>query len=278
MFALSSLERLRRYIELEDSVSNNRFLTNFLLSTSKNIQRFLNRELKIQSYTEYFDVETPGLNYYPKGYPVSSITSLYADSTGLYDGSEYLLTDYYIGSRERSIVIDYPITPAQKGLRAIYTGGLAVHGTQSVLALTGVGGTFTKNKFVTGSLSGSIGIIVNTTTATPITVETLMGEWEVGDVLTSQSTEGSSTNLPGVTGTVSEITSKSLVESNPEIVQACEMQVRYDWKHKDDYENAGVNKDSTSFMKPDKALNYSGLYQLRPEVRSLLMSHRRISL
>jgi len=276
MLMLSSLNRLRRYIGCEDNVQNNRTLMNFLTATSKNIEGFINRDLKLELRTQYFDVDAIRINYYPKAYPISSITSVYSDTTGLYDGSESEEVDWYIGSDSKSIVLDTPVVKGPKGLRVIYTGGIAAHGVQSTLALTSMSGTFTAGNFVTGSSSGAIGIIVTTATATPLVVETLMGVWEVGDVLTSQSSEGSSTNLPGVGGTVSAITAQSLAEANPEINMACEMQVRFDWKHKDDFENAGVNKDSTTFRRKEKALYLSGAYKLQPEVRSILQAHRNI--
>lgn len=277
MFLLSSLDRLRRYIGIDDTTANNRLLTTFLMATTKNIEKFLNRKFLSQSYTEYFDVESDiQMTFFPKAIPISSITSAYADSTGLYDGSvEGLLTDYYIGKDSNSVVLDYPIIRAPKGLRIIYTGGLSAHGTRSTLALTSIVGTFTAGNFVTGSLSGAVGKIVSTAAVTPLVVETLMGEWEVGDVLSSQATEGGA-NISNVSATVSALTIQAACELYPELAMACEMQIRYMWKHKDDFENRGVNKDGTIFQDlPKKAVN---IYVLRPEVRSMCQGFKRYAM
>lgn len=277
MFLLSSLDRLRSYIDIEDTTANNRLLTTFLLSTTKNIERFLNRSFLKESRTEYFDVENESqISFFPKALPIASVTSVYSDSTGLYDGSvEGELTDWYIGKDNNSVVLDYPIIPAQKGLRIIYTGGLATHGTRSTLALTSVVGTFTKDKFVTGSLSGAVGKITSTVTATPLVVETLMGEWESGDVLSLQNTEGGA-DVSNISATVSSLTAQAACELYPELSMAAEMQIRYMWKHKDDFENSGVNKDGTKYR--DTAKKAVNIYLLRPEVRAMCQGFKRYAI
>jgi hypothetical protein len=276
MFALSSLTRLRSYIGVDNTATNNLVLNQLLLASSRNIQKYLDRELELKSRTEYFDVDAAKLSYFPKATPITVITSIYSDSSGEYSGSEAELDDYYIGSCSDSIVLSYPVQCAEKGLRLIYTGGLAAHGTNSTLVLSSVAGTFTADKYIRGATSGSIGRILATTTATPLTVETLQGVWEAGEAITSQTDLGGA-DLPGISATIVSITA-SLVEVAPEITAACEMQCRYDWKHRNDYETAGTNKDSTTFRRNEKTLDYSGLFLLMPEVRSMLNGQRRISL
>ncbi len=277
MFLLSSLDRLRRYIDIDDDTANNRLLTTFLLSTTKNLEKFLNRKFLKESRTEYYDVESDSqLTFFPIALPIASITSAYADSTGLYDGSvEGALTDYYIGKDSNSVVLDYPILQAQKGLRIIYTGGLSEHGTRSTLALTSISGTFTTEKFVTGSLSGAVGKIVTTTAVTPLIVETLMGEWEVGDILSLQNTEGGE-DVAGIAGTISALTIQAACETYPELAMAAEMQIRYMWKHKDDFENKGVTKDGTNYRQLDR--NPINIYQLCPEVRTMCQGYKRYAM
>jgi len=276
MLLLTSLERVRAYIELENTVKNNRILTNFIASVSSNIQSFLDRDLTLQEYTEYYNVDNIRSEYQIKNFPVTEIASVTSDVTGLYDGSQSSQTKFYIGVSARSVALDFPVFGARKGLKVTYTGGLAISPTRSVFAITS-SGTWIAGNYVTGSTSGAVGIIKSITQAVPtsITLEVLYGIFSVGESLTSQTSEGSP-NLAGVTATINTITSRSLVEIAPEIAQACEMQIRYNWKHKDDFENAGVNKDGTAFSKLSKNLDYADIYQLRPEVRGMLVKHRNI--
>jgi len=271
LFALSSLQRLRRYTELDDTVANNRLLSLYLNLTSKNIEKYCSCLFQKTSRTEYFDVDSITTQFFPKAVPISSITSIASDSTGLYDGAESTLSDYYIGSDSRSINLDYPQIKAKRGLRIIYTGGISEHGTQSIFTLTNITGTFVADKFITGSNSGAVGIITTTTTASPITIDVLYGIFEVGDTLTMQNTEGGS-DVSNVSAVVATVTQQSLSEAAPEIAMACETEVRYLFQHKDNFETTSISRDGSSYQKNDKPLQQ---YILQPQTRSILQSHRR---
>ena len=269
MFALSSVERLRRFVGQSAGAANDRALLQYLGAVSRNIEQFCSREFQKTSRIEYLDSMQDTLEYSLKGFPVSSITAVAYDSTGLFTGSETPLTDSYIGARGRSVVIISPQTPTYRGLKISYTGGLAVHGTRNELALTGVSGTFVAGQFVQGSLSGAVGIIYSTTAATPIIIEVLAGTFEVGDVLTMQTSEGGA-DAGGVSATVSAITEPALCELYPDITLACEAEVKYWVTHKDFLESTQSSTNSN--------FRQSGFVQvksiIRPETRSLINSYK----
>jgi hypothetical protein len=68
-------------------------------------------------------------------------------------------------------------------------------------------------------------------------------------------------------------TTSCLNETAPAIVQACEAQVRYMWKHTTDFENSGTNKDGTTLR---RSLDTVSPWPLQPEVHALLQPYRRI--
>jgi len=274
LFALSSLERLRRYTDLDDTTANNRLLSLYLTLTSRNIEKYCSTSFQKKSRTEYFDVKGNRIAYFPSAIPVSSITSVYSDTTGLYSGGESALSDYYIGVDDRSVVLDYPQVNGKKALRLIYTGGISEHGTQSIFTLSGVSGTFTKDRFINGSISGAVGIVAATTAASPITINTLYGVFEIGDVLAVSTTEGG-TAISNISATIATITQQSLAEVAPEVNMACEFEVRYMFQHKDNFEDDSTSRDSSSFSTRKNSSEILSQFILQPHTRSLLQGYRR---
>lgn len=253
---LSSLRRLRLVCAgmttdpITDNLTNNRLLKQWLSATSQQIEKFLNRELHIEIRTEYFDVTYMRDEYWPKAYPISSITSVYSDSTGLYDGSESEESDYYIGIHERSVCLDTTFDwIARKGLRIIYTGGLAYDPVKSIFSLASIAGTFTIGKYAIGNTSGAVGIISAWSTPA-LTVENYHGIFISGEIISQYDNEAGTTPVtPTVYGTISAITRQSLAEAYPAITQACESQVRYYWKHTTDFENNSTTKDGNTLRR-----------------------------
>lgn len=238
-------------------------------TVSNQVEKYLNREIHTESRTEYFDIKYGTVQLWPAAPPISSVTSLYADSTGLWDGDESELDDYYIGADSYSVNLDYPENyTANKALRLIYTGGLAYSGVQSVFAVTGVSGTWAVDKFAVGGDSNSVGI-VKAASSTSITLEVLYGYFEDGETLTEYDSESSQGSSDG-TATISSVTRRALCEAYPEITSATEMQIRYFWKHKHDYEVNGINESGQT----TRAQNRQRILNLQPEVVALLDPYR----
>jgi hypothetical protein len=230
------------------------------------------------SRTEYFNVRINETEFWVNAIPISSITSVKHDLDGEFNGNESDLSDFYIGRGDRSVVLDYAVTPGKKVLQIVYTGGSSSQPTKSTFAISSPSGTFLKDKFARGSISGAVGIICANSTGTSIQIDNLYGTFVVGDVLAMQNTEGG-TDVGGIAATIDSITVQSLAEVLPEVPLACEMQIRYNVKTKENFELTGIEKDKTSRRANQEQLTFRGAFQdLQPEVRSMLNKHRRITL
>lgn len=276
---LSSLNRLRSYIAGPDGtrypsdVGANRDLMMWLTSVSDQISRYLNRTLTIGEYVEYFDVTYNKDTFQVRAYPITSITNVYEDSSARWNGYEWLVdtTVYFISSNRDWVQLWQPRGYiANKGMKITYVGGLASHAVNSVWTAS-ITGTLVVGNFVTGGTSGAVGKIV-AFTATTITIETWYGQFTTGETITMQATEGGN-NVAGVSASLTERTSSSLLDVAPSIVTACEMEVRYNWKNKLKFEAMGTEKDKVSLRstKGDKG----DVYGLQPETLKMLAPFRR---
>lgn len=278
MLLLTSYARMRRYLTPPDESSYRtdsymleRDITNWIMSTSRQIERWLHRTLIIDEHTEYFNLGYAQTIFFPAAYPITTLTSVYEDPDGLWDGGESEIDDVYIGRNSDSVVI--PATRpfiGPKTIRIIYTGGLAYHGTRSVFASTGSSGTWTAGQYVKGGTSGAVGI-VRASTATTLTVENLSGIFEAGDALTEY-TDEACTSAGDATATLGSVTTQSLAEAYPDITRAAEIQVRNLWKHKLDFELTGTNKDGTTIRRTGADIHPTDLV---PEAVALLHYYRR---
>ena len=278
MLLLSSYERMRRYVSsqvgvaLTDSMGLKQQFVGWIASASKQIETYLGRYLTIAAYTEYFDALT-NKDYvlFVRGYPITMLTSVYQDGSSLWDGSESEVDDCFTGKNGDSIIMPIrPSTLGHKVLRTIYTGGLAYSGVKSIFTIASVAGTWTAGQIVAGGTSEAVGI-VKASTATTLTVEVLYGVFEALETLTEY-TDETLTTTGDASATLSAITQQSLVEQYPDIVRACEIQVRHYWKHKDDFELSSTSKDGTNL----RGREYNDLAVLTPEAMSLLRPYRRL--
>lgn len=265
---------MRRYLGdsdewLTDAYRQKTILTNWILAVSKTIEKWLNRKLEIESRTEYFDITYNRVQYYVKAIPIVSITSVYSDSSGEFDGDEDEESDYHVGENSRSVVLDYNFSyTAKRGLRIIYTGGLAYHGTRSEYAVSSLVNSFTAGNYVVGETSDAEGI-VRSASSTSITVEVIRGVFEAGETLTEYTGEGSD-GASGTSAVLSSKTTECLAETYPDIVRAAEIQVRYMWKYADSFELSDTSRDGTSRKRPEYKLGKP----VTPEAAMILTSYR----
>jgi len=270
---LSSYERARRYLApegetaLTDSMRRRGEIDNWIHAVSRKIERYLGRELMIETHTEYFDVGYQQATYWPKAYPVTTLTSVYTDSSGEWAGDESQESDPYIGVDGKTINLQSaPPFSGPRNLRAIYVGGMAYSGTRSTFACTmDDTGTFTAGKFLVGGTSSALGI-VRTVTADgggagvdTVVVETLYGVFTAAEALTeytyaddvADATAG--TSATGATGTLTTVTYQSLAESEyGDIVRAAEIEIRHMYKHKLDFEMEGFTREGVNLRRRDK--------------------------
>jgi hypothetical protein len=271
---LSSYDRLLIYTGRTDDLETKRRLISILAAISARIEDYLNRDLELTTYTEYFDVEPGVMEYFPRATPIQTITSIYADQFGQFTGTEFALSDYYIGAKGTSFVLRFPQIEARRGIRLIHVAGEAADPVTSTFTMTGVSvGGFTLGKYVVGSLSNAVGVVKASATS-PLQVSTLYGIFKVGETLTEYAEEAC-TNATGISGTLSAITSASLSQVRPAIVQACEVECRYWDRYKFDFDAASVTK--SGYTRRDRYATADS-YSLQPETRALLDPYRRIIL
>jgi len=258
--------------ELKDTTFNRRELTNWITSISRQVEKYLGRNLHIESRVEYFNTSWKRLIYYPSAWPIASIASVKTDSLGLFQGDEATLTssDYEVdkNSEARSFHL---VTPENEFYRPqviqlTYTGGMAYHSVNSVFAVT-ESGTWNVNKYAVGQDSGAVGIVKSVSSGS-LTIENLYGIFESGETINEQDNEDS-TGTSAATATIDSITRQSLVEAYPDIVRAVEVQIRYMWAHKNDFENSGTSPDGVSIRRSGDIES-----TLQPEARDLLYPYR----
>jgi hypothetical protein len=164
---LTSWRRIRHFLSkgddvITDEAMEKRHYLPLIASVSASIENFLDRLIKLEARTEYKDTIQGRLEYFVRAWPITTLTSIKSDSTGLYSGSETTETLTYIGKNADSVTLDVPVTPALKGLQINYTGGMASHGTQSQFVLSNEGATkIAVGNFVVGTDSEAMGYVIS---------------------------------------------------------------------------------------------------------------------
>lgn len=278
---LTSYERVRRYIPglssdvLADIANNRRDILQWIPSVSNKIERYLNRETFIQEYTQFFDLKYGSTEFWIENPTISSITSVKYDPTGRFDGTETTLnsTEYFIGSRTSTVVLVSAIPyVGPRVVRIVYSGGMALHGTRSIFAIT-PSAAWTVGKFVIGDTSQAVGIL-RVYSASSMTVEVLYGTFIVGETLTEYTSEDAS-DATGKTATLDSKTQTALCESFPEITAGCEMELRFIMKHKNDFENISTDQDGTTTRHTKEIKRKQPLQQ---ETEAMIGPYRRVAL
>lgn len=276
---LTSINHLRYYLATNDSVNLSspqelRQLTQLINSVSAKIEYYCERNFELGTFTEYFQTGNNVLTYNVKHKPINSLISVISDPEGLYQGGEANETNYYIHSSGNGVCLQTPLISNFKGLKVDYTGGIAVYPTVTTLVLANGYGVFTVNKFIRGESSYAFGKIININGAN-LTIEIYYGSFDSGEQLTQMDSEVQ-TSSPSVAGVISSFTSRALCELEPDLVLACEMEIRYLKQHRFDFENAITTKDGTTKRELKEKLNAQ--YWFQPEVLSILEKYKSYSL
>lgn len=268
---LTSYERLRRFLCLDDTAENRRLLRRLISSVSVQVESYLNFSFKKEEYTEYFNADNEErIEYFTKT-KVNSITNVYTDHTGLYT-SPAELSDPFIGLNNNSICLQSPINVGKKALKCVYNGGIAENTSLNDMVISDITGTFLQDKFVTGETSGAVGII-HSIDDTDLVVDVLYGIFEVGESLTMQSTE-STTNVSGV-GAVIDSVNSSLIEICPDVVEGVEYQCRYELDCARNFEQSTIKQDEVTRRETTFThLNLTNT-NLQPEVIGKISRYKR---
>lgn len=258
---------------LSDKIKHKRRFNTLIPSVSLRIQNFLDRKLDLTTYTEYFDTFADQLEYFVEGTPISSITTVKSDSTGEFTGNETSESDFYIGKKSFSVVLDTPVRPAKRGLQIVYIGGLTTNGVQSQYVLSTEGSeALVAGAYVEGQTSGAVAYVV-TKAGTAITLEILYGIFIVGETIQGKLTEDGA-DTSNQTAVLASSTVLSLAEVYPDIITAAEYEMRYMDDHRSNFENSSSSKDGTFRRDVLNKNNDKREYDLLPEVRSMLEPYR----
>lgn len=288
---LSSLTKLSKYTGLSvgsgvDSLKNRSMLLNWQASASSKIEKVCNRSFIIESRTEYFQTLARQISYFPKAYPIVSVTSVKADSMGMFDGSsEWTLsssTDYHLGVGSIWLDLVIPILPASRGLQLVYTGGLAYHEVRSTFTVSGVTGTPAAGNWVCNATGTAVGIVRSYTASTTLVVENVYGVFLASDVLsffakeegmfTTTGEVSTQAAISGVAATISAVAQQSLSEAHPAIERAVEIEVRYMQKHQLDFENVSTIEGNTQRR---QSTQFQRGFDLQPEALAQITQYIR---
>jgi hypothetical protein len=275
---LTSPRRLRRFLgNIPDTAEDMAPVISLLAGVSLNIEDWLDRDIEVLARTEYFDTEDGQRVFFPRAFPLLTITSVYSSANGRYEGEETQEADYHKGRGDRSLVLGSPYPAStRRGLRLIHTSGLASHEVESTFVVT-VTQAFTVERFVRGSRSGAFGRVV-TPTAGAFVIENIAGIFRVGDVLSEYLAEDFKGSATAAAGTIVSITTQGLAEAHPVITLAAEFEINYLYKNTKNSAlwTAGTSKEGTT--KDGAFLGYAP-YQpkpLRPETQRMLHGYRRL--
>ncbi len=121
-----------------------------------------------------------------------------------------------------------------------------------------------------------MGIVRATTVAAgagTLTVEVLYGVFQAAETLTEYDSESAVGTSDG-SATLASKTTTAVCEAYPEITLAAEMQIRYLYKRKWEYENSGTQRDGATQRNTPTLSSPEPI--LQPEAMALLQNHRRI--
>ena len=267
---LTSVPRTKASLGISDSKEDG-LLGRAVAAASSRVEAYLRRAdaLELKERTETISATLGQRKFYLRAYPITSVSSVKYDSTGLFTGSESTVTGFQI-TEDRAVVLPSGIPfVSPNSVRIVYTAGLAAHPVNSVWAKSAdTGGTLAVGKYIQGSTSLAIGII-RAVAAGTITYECLSGIFQAETITeyttyTQNTSGGVLSAATGVTSSLTTRTSVSLAEAHPALVEGVELHIRYYRTNKDNFGDISVSVDNVTRMsRSDLKKDYFSL----PEVR-----------
>ena len=134
---LASLDEAKTFIGAFSDTSDDAELTTWMEGLSARLERFLNRDLKSQEYTEQFDSDGYRSAIWVRGIPIASTPAvqLWDDPDRTFAAvSKVASTDYAVYADEGRLQLDAgSFAGGNRSIRATYTGGYAE--TSNVLGI-----------------------------------------------------------------------------------------------------------------------------------------------
>lgn len=126
---LTTTARVQRLLESGGaSVGQHATLLGDLIpAVSARIEEYLGRGAETTSRTEYFDTEPTLFRVVLHAYPVSSVAQVRYDTLRVYDSSAEVASSEYAVDTDRGFISfdRYGFVVAARGLKVVYTGGMA---------------------------------------------------------------------------------------------------------------------------------------------------------
>ncbi len=276
---LSSLNRIKLLNNIPlTQATNDVSIANALAGVSSRVENYLKRRIKKTNYSQVLapNIEENFLRLVAT--PISSITEVSYDSTGLFNGNQTIIpaTSYRISADGKDIIFNdvnffpYNINLMPAMVRVNYVGGLSEHATISILRIDDLVGTPLIGDIVNGFDSGAYGRVVKV--ALDVTVDDEEVDQIYVEMTSGAFVDGEDLTIGASTATLNQHDRYSLAETHPDIVQAIDIQSWYIHKNKSNLENATFEADTVSRRSPasDLAVNYNFL----PDVRATLEQYR----
>jgi len=118
---------------------NSRILDSIITAVSGAVETHMGRYVESTERTAYVDVLSPGQRKIMlRGYPISSISSLYEDSSRSFGSDSSVDSDLYeLGTQGKNmgrVSFDYDLTVGDGVLKVTYTGGMAASASAFISA------------------------------------------------------------------------------------------------------------------------------------------------
>lgn len=255
---------------------NRRVAMDWVTAISTRIEGYLNRELELKEYTQYFDVDQTKPEYFPKVVPIFEVLSLKYNFLGNFEEDTNISVldegfDFIVGLNRTSIVLQRQLYTSFKSLELVHRSGLAEHGVNSIYTID-ADTLIVADYWIVGQDSEAVGL-VKSVDDDGITMEILSGIFQDNEdvnVFTNETNYNADTIA--FSGTMNGVVSRALCESFPEIVRATEIEIRFMDKHKFDFENTATIQGQTMRRQTSK---WTTQYELQPETTALLEKHKR---
>jgi len=290
---LTSLRRVKYALGVT-STTQDHILSRLVGAGSKQIVRWLRREdqvhgngFELKSRIEYLDPRPGERVFYPLCFPIQSVTSIYSDGYGRYTGSEQVVdsTWFVIDSDSRSLsFIIIPQIPqwvgfptVSRGIKITYTAGLAASPVVSSWTKSAdAGGSLAIGNYILGADSRAVGYVTACAAGT-LSYECLAGVFVAGETINAYAgidgslQNGSLRGPTDVSATLTANTALSLAESEPALVEAAEMHIRFLLTNRNNFENLTVTENGSTRVSRSDLKN---VYDFLPEIKSMLAPYK----
>lgn len=271
---LTTYDRVVRFlgVNTEDGVSTQEQarIGSWIQSVSSKIEAYINTSIAITTYSETHDWHYNSCTLAPYNTPVSAVAQLYYDETSTFStDTQTEITDYAIVNHGTQIKINSPVPVGAATVYIEYDAGLANTPATLRVVMVGDASDLVVNSFAVCDQTKALGI-VRAASAFDVLIEVMYGEFCLTNSIAFYRTE---VDNKYSTNSIASITETPLCLSNPDIVSAAEMEIRFMYDRQYSLEHSDNNKEGVSYQTATLLRNSS--YDLLPQTRSMLEQYKR---